>query len=73
MAHALRTRLPRLRLLGATQLAGAAYGGVAPADVDRLGYSNVYETRLDTAGTIYFACQVGAHCASAQKIAVAVA
>ena len=39
----------------------------------RLGYSNVYEAQLDTAGTIYFACQVGAHCTSGQKIAVAVA
>ena len=58
---------------GATELAGTAYGGVAPADVDRLGYSNVYEAQLDTAGTIYFACQVGAHCTSGQKIAVAVA
>ena len=49
------------------------HGGVAPADVDRLGYSNVYEARLDTAGTVYSACQVGAHCTSGQKIAVAVA
>ena len=42
------------------------------ADVGRLGYANVYEAQLDTAGTVYFACQVGAHCTSGQKIAVAV-
>ena len=56
----------------ATELAGTSYGGVAAADVGRLGYANVYEAHLHTAGTVYFACQVGAHCTSGQKIAVAV-
>ena len=56
----------------ATELAGVAYGGVAAADVARLGYANVYEAHLDAAGTVYFACQVGDHCAKGQKIAVAV-
>ena len=40
----------------ATELAGTSYGGVAAADVGRLGYANVYEAQLDTAGTVYFAC-----------------
>ena len=55
-----------------TPSSGTSYGGVAAADVGRLGYANVYEAQLDTAGTVYFACQVGAHCTSGQKIAVAV-
>ena len=56
----------------AFELFSATHGGVAEADVARLGYANVYEAQLDTAGTMYFACEVGDHCAKGQKIAVSV-
>lgn len=57
---------------GARELASTTHGGVAPADVDRLGYANVYEASMNTASTTYFACQVSDHCQKGQKIAVAV-
>lgn len=56
----------------ARELASTTHGGVAAADVDRLGYANVYEAAMDTAGTAYFACQVSDHCQKGQKIAVTV-
>ena len=54
------------------ELAGVAYGGVAAADVERLGYANVFEARSVEAGTMYFACQVSDHCRKGQKVVVTV-
>ena len=57
---------------GARELASATQGGVAAADVDRLGYANVFEILASTTDTLYFACQVSDHCQKGQKIAVVV-
>ena len=57
----------------ARELASTSHGGVASADVDRLGYANVYAHAAGRADTVlYFACQISDHCDKGQKISVRV-
>ena len=50
----------------ATELASATYGGGEGS------FPNVYEAVTTSMGTLYFACEVGAHCKAGQKIEVTV-
>ena len=54
---------------GATELASTTHGGAVGQDKAN-GLSNLYEATVTREGTLWFACQVGSHCLSGQKVVV---
>ena len=49
---------------GATELASTSHGGGSGST------PNLYEAVVSSAGTLYFACQVGGHCGGGQKVTI---
>ena len=55
---------------GATELASTDHGGATNQQDIAFGHENLYEATVAGEGTLRFACQVGSHCLSRQKVVV---